>query len=446
MKDLADILAPPVAAIINSSIRQGIVPPQWKESRIRPLPKTYPPVSVERDIRPIAITNSLAKICESFIGKFFNGHFTNHLDPCQFGCSSGRSTTHALLKITDTWFKAADDGHNITRVLFVDFRKAFDFINHNTLLHKFSLCNFPEHLTVWSMEFLQDRKQFVKLGSNYSKSVCIFAGSPQGTIAGPNNFKLLINDLKLETLCVKYVDDTTVSTTSADPTDASLQNCADDLMSWCRCNGMILNTEKTKEMVIYLGTKDICNSISPVVIEDKAIERVSCFKLLGVVLSSNLSWDAHVKYILTKVAKRFYCIRYLVRARINPCDIVVIYCSVIRSILEYACPVWHPGLSKKQETDIERVQKRCLKLIYPLLSYSEALQVTGLERLSDRRERMTCDMFLEIKHSDHPLHDLLPKRPSETRITRSTYPYLIPITKTTRYGRAFIPYCIRKKY
>ena len=209
---------------------------------------------------------------------------------------------------------------------------------------------------------------------------------------------------------------------------------------------MILNTEKTKEMVIYLGTKDICNSISPVVIEDKAIERVSCFKLLGVVLSSNLSWDAHVKYILTKVAKRFYCIRYLVRARINPCDIVVIYCSVIRSILEYACPVWHPGLSKKQETDLERVQKRCLKLIYPLLSYSEALQVTGLERLSDRRERMTCDMFLEIKHSDHPLHDLLPKRPSDTRITRSTYPYRIPITKTTRYGRAFIPYCIRKKY
>ena len=152
---------------------------------------------------------------------------------------------------------------------------------------------------------LQDRQQFVKIGSNYSKSVCIFAGSPQGTIAGPNNFKLLINDLKLETLCVKYVDDTTVSTTSADPTDASLQNCADDLMSWCRCNGMILNTEKTKEMVIYLGTKDICNSISPVVIEDKAIERVSCFKLLGVVLSSNLSWDAHVKYILTKVANVF---------------------------------------------------------------------------------------------------------------------------------------------
>ncbi len=53
-----------------------------------------------------------------------------------------------------------------------------------------------------------------------------------------------------------------------------------------------------------------------------------------------------MKYMLTKVAKRFYCIRYLVRARINPCDIVVIYCSGIRSILEYACPVWHPGLSK----------------------------------------------------------------------------------------------------
>ena len=68
------------------------------------------------------------------------------------------------------------------------------------------------------------------------------------------------------------------------------------------------------------------------------------------------------------------------------CDIVYIYCSVVRSVLEYACAVWHHGLSNKLSKDIERVQKRCLKIIYPELSYSEALEKSGLVRLDTRRE------------------------------------------------------------
>jgi len=55
-----------------------------------------------------------------------------------------------------------------------------------------------------------------------------------------------------------------------------------------------------------------------------------------------------------------------------------IYCSVVRSVLEYACAVWHPGLSNNLSKDIERVQKRCLKIIYPNLSYSEALENLAL--------------------------------------------------------------------
>jgi len=71
------------------------------------------------------------------------------------------------------------------------------------------------------------------------------------------------------------------------------------------------------------------------------------------------------RYIyVQKVAKRMYCIIYLVKSGIEVSDILCVYCSVIRSILEYACPVWHPGSTKKLSKDIERVQKRCLKLLY----------------------------------------------------------------------------------
>jgi len=446
LKEMAGILAPPITSILNNSMRQGVVPQQWKTARITPLPKSFPPSSVERDIRPIAVTNTIAKVCESLVGTFFSAHFANYIDSSQFGCTSKQSTTHALLKLTDQWFKGSESSRNITRILFVDFSKAFDLINHNILLRKFKKYNFPEHVAVWSLDFLQNRQQFVRISQTDSDWLFTHAGSPQGTIAGPNDFNLLINDHQFDCLYAKYVDDTTLFTTSIDPDDNLLQKSADQLAAWSHDNSMILNEVKTKEMILYFGKGDIASRVEHININGVSIEKVDCFKLLGVMIQNNLSWDAHVQYMLAKVSKRMYCIRSLVHAGVIPSDIVIIYCSVIRSVLEYACPVWHPGLTQKQDKDIERVQKRSLKLIFPELTYTEALAETGLEKLSTRRENITQQMFQEIKDSAHPLHYLLPKRDSNTRTTRHTYPFKIPITKSSRYARSFIPYCISHRY
>ena len=70
-------------------------------------------------------------------------------------------------------------------------------------------------------------------------------------------------------------------------------------------------------------------------------------------------------------------------------DIVQVFCSVIRSVLEYACLVWHPGLTKKLSREIESIQKRCRKLIYPTMSYSQVLIEARLDRLDVRRETIT---------------------------------------------------------
>jgi len=77
------------------------------------------------------------------------------------------------------------------------------------------------------------------------------------------------------------------------------------------------------------------------------IETVTTFKLLGVFVSSDLSWDYHVMYLLRKVTMLMYCIDYFFRAGVPASDIVCVYTSIIRSVLKYACHVWHPGLTKK---------------------------------------------------------------------------------------------------
>jgi len=198
-------------------------------------------------------------------------------------------------------FLASDNSQNIIRVLFVDFTKAFDVIDLNVLLNKFVNCGMPEHVVVWSLDFLSGRKQFVRIADSVSSISVVTAGTPRGTVSRPNDFKLMIYDLHFHLGYVKYVDDTTVFSISNNPCDCSLQEASDYLVYWTNVNGMLINTSKTKEMVIYFGKQWCLDDIPPLC---RNIERVVTFKLLGVVISSDLTWDAHVSYILSKCAKR----------------------------------------------------------------------------------------------------------------------------------------------
>ena len=103
--------------------------------------------------------------------------------------------------------------------------------------------------------------------------VCIInAGAPQGTRAGPNGFKVLINDLRFDLPYIKYVDDLSVATRSTNPTSDEMQSVADNIYEWAITNRMILNTDKTKEMVIYFGRRYVKDEIKSTCIQKVAIE------------------------------------------------------------------------------------------------------------------------------------------------------------------------------
>ena len=244
---------------------------------------------------------------------------------------------------------------------------------------------------------------------------------------------------------LKYVDDTLAASICDDPLDNSLQAAADSLISWCNSNGMVVNWGKTKEMLVYFGKMFSDSFVPRIAVNGSHIERVSTFKLLGVMFSNDLSWACHVSFMLQKVSKRFFIIYQLSRVGLSSKDIVAVYCSVVRSVLEYACVVWHPGLTSSESADIERVQKRVLRVIFPSLDYQQALIAAGLERLDVRRENMTRDMFKEIKNPSHILHSLLPVR-VPGRSTRTTYPYELPRHRTDRFLKSFFSYCISKQF
>ena len=96
------------------------------------------------------------------------------------------------------------------RVLIVDYSNAFDHINHEMLIAKLYGMGLPAYLVRWMAAFLIDRQQSVKIGDTVSSIGYPNGGVPQGTLPGPKNFLVPINDLQTPCPMFKYVDDSTV--------------------------------------------------------------------------------------------------------------------------------------------------------------------------------------------------------------------------------------------
>ena len=77
----------------------------------------------------------------------------------------------------------------------------------------------------------------------------------------------------------------------------------DKIFDFAVSRGMKLNPKKCKEMMISFLQYDL-QPIHPIYIFGTLVERVSCYKLLGVIVSQDLTWNSHVEYILKKANSR----------------------------------------------------------------------------------------------------------------------------------------------
>jgi hypothetical protein len=328
-------------------------------------------------------------------------------------------------------------------MLLCDFSKAFDLVDHTIVVDKLASLGVHDSLVKWCANFLSQRTQCVKIGKISSDVAEINAGCPQGTLLGPLAFVVHINDLHppLSDITVKYVDDTTVLHAVNRNNADSLQSSAEYLSKWASENNMIFNTKKTKELVFHFG-KGQCDFPS-VKIGNDVIERVFEAKILGVTIQSDLKWNSHISNMIKKANKRLYLLRLCKRAGLSDSDLICIFITLIRSILEYCCVVWHPALPRYLHEDIEHVQKRVMKVIFPHCDYNAALAQANIQTLYDRREDQCKKLFQKMQCSSHKLHSSLPVMPS---INYNLRHQAIPHVKchTSRYSKTFLPFCIRK--
>ena len=134
------------------------------------------------------------------------------------------------------------------------------------------------------------------------------------------------------------------------------------------------------------------------------MDRIEEIKLVGVWLTTWLDWDKNTREICRKAYARMTMLTKLKYVGINKDDLLNIYILYIRSLLEYCSVVWHSTLTLEQSSNLEGVQRLCLKVILgsEYNGYEQALTDCGLDRLCDRREQKCLNFGL--KSLLHPVH------------------------------------------
>ena len=438
LKTFADLLAPPVCAIFNSSLRESYVPPMWKSALVIPLPKVTPVSKVEKDLRPISLTPVLSKVLESFVVGWIRSE-SQHSDT-QFGAVQNRSTTHALIELLHKIHCELDGSQAYARILLLDFSKAFDHIDHHILLDKLSKSSVHPILTAWQKSFLTERQQRIKIGDTLSDPAILNGGVPQGTLSGPEDFLHMIDDFQTCLQDIKFVDDTTIFEIVPLGQSSKMQLAANEANDWAKRNNMSLNAGKTKEIIVYFGKKDV--DIPPVILEGTAIKQVSEANLLGVKLNKKLNWDDHVDALVKKAYPRLHYLRLLKRAGVAPAQLVTVYKSLVRSLAEYACQAWSTSLTSGQSNKLEKLQQRALRIILPELKYDEAMKQLNLPSMSERRNKLCNKLFRSIQEPEHSLHKLLPGAEKSQYNLRKQRLFQIPKCKTNRCKNSYINWCL----
>ena len=394
-KTLIPVLSEQFTHLYNSSVSQHKFPNKWKKATVVPIQKAGDRSKVT-NLRPISLLPLPGKILERLIHKRLSGHLENEEFFCknQHGFRKQHSTNHALFQLIDQIQLNNNRGFP-TMAVFIDFKKAFDCVQHGNLVSKVKSLETGDKLVAWTENYLTDRKQRVLANNIFSDFATVKNGVPQGSILGPLYYTIYANDIpKIVNSCevIQYADDTVLLSNNPNIELActEIQAGLKQLEGWCTRNGIMVNPMKTK--AVLFGSKRQTENIvdSTLCINDTEIELVSTYTYLGMLLESTMSLEGHIQKVIQRVTVKLTQLRKM-RKFLNKEAALTIYKSMILPIMEYG-NIFYDACTLESRKKLQKLQNKALRSALNEDMYSNVNDIhvkAKLNRLSHRRHKQT---------------------------------------------------------
>ena len=440
IKTAFESLIPEVTFMYNLSFDRACFPNNWKKALVVPIPKQGNLTKVQ-NYRPISLLPLPGKVLEKLVHHQLSDHFETEslLAEEQYGFRKNHSTIHAIAQVTNFINKKLD-ARLPTAAVFIDFRKAFDCVQHPMLIKKLRDMGLSETVINWVTSYLSNRKQRVYANNTYSDYQSITQGVPQGSVLGPLFYIVYANDLaKIVKHCrlAMYADDTVLYTSHKD-FDVSVRDLQEDIDSlalWCRTNGITANTDKTKVMVF--GSKCSLAKLPNFEIKfgNVPLQTVSSYKYLGLTLDSQLNYNLHVSKIISSVTgklKQFQRMRSFLSSKAA----VMVYKGMILPILEYGDVFLHAATAENRKR-LQILQNKGLRCALNRGIDTDTVELhreANLLKLHYRREQHILNYVFDSAQVASNLR----VRPNMTVKTRSSTKVLLRVKRpyTEKFKRS----------
>jgi len=412
LKHVSQLISPVIAHTVNLSLATGSFPASLKVARVTPIPKEGDPTNVN-NYRPISVLPLMSKIFEKVAYRQLYKYLeqNNILSENQFGFRRKKSTTHALLDQLQFIYSNIDDGNFIFSV-FLDFRKAFDSVDHDILLSKLNYYGIRGLPLNWFQSYLTDRKQFTVVNQSNSSLQTVTHGVPQGSILGPLLFLIFINDLPQSSPLFKYIlfaDDSTLSTCFKED---ELENAThainielSNVYRWLNANKININVDKTK-YILFSYKKTLV--MPPIYIGDSQITETSCTKFLGLFLDQHLTFKNHANHVNSKISKSLGVL-YKLKYYLPHSTLKLLYQTMLHPHFVYGIEAWF-GTYSNVTNKLKVSQKKAIRTIndLPFIEHTtEYFKLNNILKLDDLyKYQVLRFMFNVIHHQIHNFSDI----------------------------------------
>ncbi|KAK3542704.1 hypothetical protein QTP86_034787 [Hemibagrus guttatus] len=407
------------------------MPEEWRRSVLVPIFKNKGDMQSCSNYRGIKLMSHTMKLWERVV----EARLRKVVKICeqQYGFMPRNSTTDAIFALRILMEKYRD-GQRELHCVFVDLEKAYDRVAREELWYCMRKSGVAEKYVRVVQDMYERSRTVVRCAVGQTEEFNVEVGLHQGSALSPFLFAIVMDQLLEEVrqespwtmmfaddivICsesreqveenlerpvygsnsiIKFADDTTVIGLISDNDETSYRAEVQHLVAWCADNNLLLNTSKTKELIIDFR-REKGRMYDPIHINGMAVERVSSFKFLETHISEDLSWTTNTSSL---VKKAHQCLFYLNTLKKNHLSSTILL-NYYHSILTNCITVWYGNCSVADRKALQREVKTAQRIIGTPLPAIEDIQ-------KKRCIRRTHSILKDSSYPAHSLFKLLPSR------------------------------------